>query len=200
MNSWVVTGGVGTGKSSFCEHLSKLGGAAVRFYSCDVQVRELLGSQAVGKAVVERLGRTAIDMETGAVDRRKVREIVFADSSKKKALEDILHPLVLEELEHQRQVAESIPETKVFVAEVPLYHEIGESVKTDKVIVVAASEAVQRSRLMENRQLDEPTTERMLDAQLPMTEKVSRADVVVWNDGSPAMLEAQALALLGDHL
>lgn len=200
MKSWVVTGGAGTGKSSFCRLLCEKSGSQVALFSCDVQVHILLGDQPVIQRLCELFGPGILDEGSGQIDRAKLRALVFEDEPSRRRLEAELHPLVLRELEAKRAEAESSAKAKVFVAEVPLYHEIGASVKTDKVIVVAASRSVQRSRLMEHRQLDEQTAERMLDSQLPMAEKISRADLVVWNDGASGLLEAQALALLREHL
>lgn len=83
----------------------------------------------------------------------------------------------------------------LFLAEVPLHYEIGATVSADFVIVVASSRSVQVRRMMEVRGLDEPTVHKFLDAQWPVEAKVERADIVIWNDGSPASLEAQVLTL-----
>ncbi len=148
-------------------------------------------AQRLGKGVREPGGRVA--------DRRRVRELVFADEKARRAVESIFHPLILQELEAARTAAEIERQANVFVAEVPLYYEIGASIPADLVIVVAATRLVQRNRLMEHRNVDATMCEKMLDAQLPLETKISKADVVVWNDGSPAVLEAQALALLRDR-
>jgi dephospho-CoA kinase len=200
MKSWVVTGGVGTGKSSFCKMLANFAGAKMATFSCDEFSRQLLNEKGISTKVIQVLGHEIVDPATAAIDRQRLRDLVFLSDEKRRELEAILHPGVLSEIERQRLEVESAGVAKVFVAEVPLYYEIGMSVKADMAIVVAATEAVQRRRLMEHRQLDEPTIGRMLDAQLPMAEKTGRADVVVWNDGSPAMLEAQAFGLLAEKL
>ena len=200
MKTWIVTGGAGTGKSSFCRTLCEKAGLEATFFSCDAHVHILLGDRVVAERLAGLFGFGVLDQSSGVIDRPKLRALVFGNQERRKALEAELHPLVLQELETRRAATESSGKAKVFVAEVPLYHEIGASVKADKVIVVAASRSVQRNRLMEHRQLDEQTAERMLDSQLPLAEKISGADLVVWNDGTGAMLEAQALVLLREHL
>jgi len=84
---------------------------------------------------------------------------------------------------------------ELFLAEVPLHYEIGITVTADLIIVVAASQTVQVRRLMERRGLEEPIIGQMLRSQWPIEAKVERADVVIWNDGDTAALEAQMLTL-----
>ena len=85
---------------------------------------------------------------------------------------------------------------KVLVAEVPLYYETGRAVVADKIIVLAASQAVQLNRVRSRRGVDETTAQAMLKMQLPLSEKVALADMVVWNDGSVGALEQSAITLL----
>ncbi len=199
MQSWIITGGLACGKSSLSKELLRIGGDAIAFFSCDEAAARLWGDPAILKLAAAEFG-PAILHPDGSVNRERLREIVFADPEARLALEAFLHPPILGELEAARSAAlQKSPQPKVFLAEVPLYHEIRPSVPADMVIVVAASRAVQRNRLMEHRGLDADTSEKMLDAQLPLEVKTGQADAVVWNDGSPAMLEAQALALVRDR-
>ena len=85
---------------------------------------------------------------------------------------------------------------KVLVAEVPLYYETGRAVVADKIIVLAASQAVQLNRVQARRGVDEATALAMLKMQLPLSEKVALADMAVWNDGSADALEQAAITLL----
>ena len=110
-----------------------------------------------------------------------------------------MHPLILATLESRLKKVETKGENKVFLAEVPLYYETRWSMPADTVIVVAATRTVQQTRLMGHRLLDAEIVEGMLSAQLPLELKVSKADVVVWNDGSQKMLESQALLLVRDY-
>lgn len=199
MESWIITGGLACGKSSLSRELLRIGGEAIAFFSCDDASSRLWTDPAILRKAASQFGQ-GIFKADGKVDRDRLREIVFADPVARQKLEGILHPPILRELEAARAAAgQKSPPPKVFLAEVPLYHEIRQSVPADMVIVVAASRAVQRNRLMEHRGLDANTSEKMLDAQLPLDVKIDQADAVVWNDGSPAMLEAQALALVRDR-
>ena len=153
----------------------------------------------MSKRLLTEFGTIIADERTGEASRDRLRELVFSNETLRKRLEAIFHPLIYQELEASMRNARKAGIAKVFLAEVPLYHESAKSLPADKVIVVAATRTVQQARLMEHRNLDASTCERMLNAQLPIEKKTETADVVVWNDGSPAMLEAQALGLLRDQ-
>lgn len=133
------------------------------------------------------------------MNRKIVRELVFRNVSARRQLETLMHPLIFAELEESWLSSQKISSAKVFLAEVPLYYETRASLPADTVIVVAASRMVQRARLIEHRSLDVSTSEAVLDSQLPLEVKTEKADVVIWNDGNSAAMEAQAGVLLKSH-
>ncbi len=194
MKTWIVTGGVGCGKSAVLDLLQARAAAAV--FSCDDEVRRLLDTPPVLAALERAFGPEAVvaGPEGRRANRAWLREQVFAGQAARERLEALLHPSVLAALEAARGRAEAAG-CNLFLAEVPLHYEIGGTVSADLVLVVASSRAVQVRRLMESRGLDEPIIEKMLRAQWPIEAKVDRADVVIWNDGCRAALEAQALTL-----
>lgn len=194
MKTWIVTGGVGCGKSAVLDLLQAQAGAAV--FSCDDEVRRLLDTPPVLAALEREFGPEAVVAGPGGgrADRAWLRAHVFAGVEPRARLEALLHPGVLASLAAARGRACEAG-CNLFLAEVPLYYEIDATVSADLVLVVASSHAVQVRRLMESRGLDEPIIEKMLRAQWPIEAKVDRADVVIWNDGCRAALEAQALTL-----
>ena len=194
MKTWIITGGIGCGKSAVLSLLQRQTGAAV--FSSDDEVRRLLDSPATLSALEREFGTEAVRQEgqERRVDRAWLRDRVFASEAARSRLEALLHPGVLAALEAARSRAGQAG-CNLFLAEVPLHYEIGGTVSADLVLVVASSRAVQVRRLMESRGLDEPIIEKMLRAQWPIEAKVDRADVVIWNDGCLAALEAQALTL-----
>jgi len=194
MKTWIVTGGVGCGKSAVLDLLRQQAGAEV--FSCDDEVRRLLDTPTVLAALEREFGPESVTAgpQGQAADRAWLRARVFAGEGERVRLEALLHPAVLAALEVAREGAATAG-CNLFLAEVPLHYEIGGTVSADLVLVVASSRAVQVRRLMESRGLDEPIIEKMLRAQWPIEAKVDRADVVIWNDGCRAALEAQALTL-----
>lgn len=193
MKSWVITGGAGCGKSLFLTLLMRQFAVPPGFFSADERVAEVMKSAATLKELVAAFGPQAL-ASSGEANRQWLREAVLPNASLRKKLEGILHPPVLAALEAARREAEKAG-VNLFLAEVPLHYEIGSTVSADLVIVVASSRSVQVRRMMETRGLDEPTVHKFLEAQWPIEAKVERADVVIWNDGTLASLEAQVLTL-----
>ncbi len=192
MKSWIVTGGVGCGKSHVMKSLGVLTARFSATFSADAAVREVVGP-AVAAQVRAEFSAPVPEGDTAAL-RGWLRENVLPVPALRTRLEGILHPPVLAALEEARKGARE-GGVNLFLAEVPLHYEIGGTVSADFVIVVASSRSVQVRRMMENRGLDEPTVQKFLDAQWPIEAKVERADAVIWNDGSLASLDAQVLTL-----
>ena len=193
MKKWIVTGGIGTGKSSFCQTLKRCMPELVLF-SSDEAVHRAYESPDIRAQIAQVLGISQASDDPYAF-RTLVREAVIGVPVARKRLEQILHPQVWKELEKQEQAAAEAG-AKVLVAEVPLYYETGRAVVADKIIVLAASQAVQLHRVRARRGVDEATALAMLKMQLPLSEKVALADMVVWNDGSLSALEQSAITLL----
>jgi dephospho-CoA kinase len=193
MKSWIITGGVACGKSSFARFLVSQLAKTAHSFSGDDEVNRLLQKRHVLEKIADTLGSEVMD-ESGQARRSLIRSIIFNDSIKRAQLESLLHPLVLSALEHEREAARGSG-AEVFLAEVPLHYEIGATVRADLTIVVAASQAMQIRRLMEIRGLDQDTILRMLGAQWTIEAKVGMADVVIWNDGGLKSLTDQALTL-----
>src|SRR6266516_4547931 len=84
------------------------------------------------------------------------------------------------------------PTANFFIADIPLLYETGGESLCDLVVVVACSYKVQLARLAERISLKNTEAEQMIKSQMPLEEKIARADHVVWNDGSRAVLMEQA--------
>ena len=198
MKCWIVTGGVATGKSSFSVMLRDLTEGRSSLFSCDEEARQLWSRPEVVSEISGALGNHVIQQD-GGLDRNLIRQKVFSEPESREALERILHPRILRALEISRAEAED-RKAKVFLAEVPLYYEIRQSIMSDSVVVVAASRTVQVNRLMVRRNLDAATAENLLKAQLSLDVKIDKADWVVWNEGTESMLKAQASTIIRAHL
>ncbi|MBE7495735.1 MAG: dephospho-CoA kinase [Verrucomicrobiaceae bacterium] len=199
MKSWIVTGGPGCGKSTVSRWLGELAAPHTVCFSADDAVAAAYSDMGVQKALDEAFRPPMASGEK--LTRSWLRDHVLPDQAKRRHLEGIIHPIVLQALENARSTA-ALSGANLFVAEVPLHYEIGGTVSADLVIVVAASRSVQVRRMMEKRGLDEQAVHAFLNAQWPIEAKAERADVVIWNDGDIPALEAQVLTLtnrLRDH-
>jgi dephospho-CoA kinase len=179
---------VATGKSSFTRVLLQHWPA--EFFDADACVHELLANDCeLLEEIRVSFGESVIGAD-GAFDRAAMRGIAFNDPTARGRLEALIHPRVRARWQPKAEAARSSGGR--FVADIPLLFETGSEVECDKVAVVACSPQVQRTRMQLNRGLAPELIERMIESQLDLAAKMSRADYVVWNDGSPAALEEQA--------
>jgi dephospho-CoA kinase len=190
-----ITGGIATGKSSFAALLARLTGAAL--FDADRTAGELLRSDGdVRRLVLLAFGNEVIG-PSGEPDRTALREIVFADEQKRRALEGILHPAIQA---RWVSLAEKARRSGEWLAvDIPLLFETGVERSFDAIIVVACRASTQMDRLLNIRKLDRAMAGRIIAAQMDLDRKITCADHVVWNDGPAAALDAQA-ALLAAHL
>ena len=174
-----MTGGIATGKSYVRARFEALG---VPTSDADVIARAVVAPGTPGfEEVVRTFGREILD-GSGAIDRKRLGAIVFADPSKRQALEAIVHPAVRAATD--AWFASLPPETPFAISDIPLLYETGRDRDFDRVIVVAASPETQMRRVVERDRLTEPEARQRLAAQLPIDEKVTRADYVIRTEGS----------------
>jgi dephospho-CoA kinase len=193
--------------------------ATARFFDADVAARELVNHDPEVRGLIEAEFGKELFERGRDLNRERLRSIVFADVEKKRALEQILHPRIRRQWSLEAEGHRN--STKLFFADIPLLYETGSETVCDQVVVVACSPGVQLERLLARRgyverragarsgglergasrelrpPLDEMTAQRMIDAQMPLTEKVSRANHVVWNNAGRDGLKEQARLLLG---
>ena len=184
-----LTGGIGSGKSAVADQFASLGAAIV---DTDVIAHGLTrpGGAAIRK-VRELFGDSAISAD-GAMDRRRVRELVFSDSSAKKRLEGLLHPMI--RTESQRQIAAAKAPYVVHV--VPLLVESPDyKSRVQRVLVVDCEESVQVERVHLRSGLAADEVRRIIGAQAPRATRLAAADDVIDNSGPLAAIEPQVRAL-----
>jgi dephospho-CoA kinase len=186
-----LTGGIASGKSTVGRML-KDGGVAV--IDADVLARDAVAVGSVGlAAVVARFGAGIVGAD-GALDRKALGAVVFADDAARKDLNAIVHPevarLAAERLGVLREAG-----VDVAVYEVPLLFENGLDAMMDATILVAAPEATQLQRVMARDGLSQADAQARIASQMPLSEKRRRAQYVIENDGDLATL-ADKLARL----
>ena len=179
-----LTGGIATGKSTVRACLERLG---VQTIDADQLAREAVAPGSAGlAAVVERFGREVLD-PGGALDRKALAKIVFADAAARVALEAIVHPVVHAATDAWYDQLD--PATTFAVADIPLLYEVRRDVDFDAVMVAACAPSTQLERLRSRDGLSEEEARRRIAAQLPIEEKVRRADYVIRTDGTREQTE-----------
>ncbi len=183
-----VTGGISTGKSTFARLLHDR--TSARLFDADQAARDLTDSDPEVRQLLREEFGDAIFSAAGVLNRAALRAIVFADSEKKRALEQILHPRIRRQWSTAAE--ESRQSGQLFLADIPLLYETeGESL-CDCVVVVACSHEIQQQRLMARARLSAAAALAMIKSQMPLPQKISRADHLIWNNGPLTVLEAQA--------
>ncbi|HEY9466921.1 MAG TPA: dephospho-CoA kinase [Vicinamibacterales bacterium] len=180
MRRVALTGGIATGKSHVLAQLAKLGAPTI---DADKLARDVVAPGTPGlKAVVDRFGEDVLD-QMGGLDRRKLGSIVFSDPVARRDLEEIIHPAVRGAIDEWYASLGEVP-AGFAVADIPLLYETARQREFDAVIVTACDTNTQLTRIMARDGISEAEARARIAAQLPMSEKIRRADYVINTDGS----------------
>lgn len=183
---WILglTGGIGSGKSAAAERFVELG---VHLVDADQAARWVVepGRPALA-SIVERFGAGVL-LEDGQLDRAALRQQIFADPAQRQWLEQLLHPLIGQEIFSYLAKAET--PYAVYVS--PLLIESGQYRKTQRILVIDAPPElqVQRTLLRDNTSAEQ--VQAILKAQVGREERLRHADDVVVNDRDVPTLHAQ---------
>ena len=189
-----LTGGIASGKSLVASLLSE---RHVPIIDTDEIARQVV---APGQPAWQHL-RDAFGPEffcpTGELDRAALARCVFADPTARRRLESLTHPAIFAEVDRQLATLRAQPEPPpVVVVVVPLLFEIGAETRFDRTVVVATTAAQQRDRLQARRGYTATEADARLAAQLPLADKIARADACIDNSGTIAHTRTQVDALL----
>jgi dephospho-CoA kinase len=172
-----LTGGIASGKSTAQAEFARLGATV---FDADIVARELVepGQPALA-AIVQRFGADMLTAD-GNLDRRRMRERVFADRVERQALEAILHPAIRAELQRRTQ---RVRHGYVVLA-IPLLVESGRYPWIDRVLVVDVPVATQLARLMQRDGINSEQAAATLAAQATREQRLAAAQDVLINDGA----------------
>jgi dephospho-CoA kinase len=179
-----VTGGAGSGKSTVCKILEKLG---LMVFSADQIAREVVQKDTVAyHKIIEYFGKQVIEKD-GLLNRSLLRKIITTDDHAKKILENIVHPEII--LLMKKILCEAEKSHQNIAIEVPLLFELGLENLFDLTVMVYSSREHKIKRL-ENR--DNVTRQNALDLiklQMADQEKIKRSHFLIQNDDSKEQLE-----------
>ena len=193
MRRIALTGGIATGKSHV---LARFAAVGVPTIDADVLAHDVVAPGTPGLAtLVDTFGKDVLD-PSGALDRRKLGALVFADAEQRRRLEGIVHPAVRAAIE---QWFTSLPSSTPFaIADIPLLYETGRAADFEKIIVTAGDPETQVRRIMARDGLSEQNARARVASQIPIAEKVLRADYVIDTNGSLVETNAQVEAVYND--
>jgi len=173
-----LTGGIGSGKSTVSKFLAHLGAVVI---DADKVGHEVFKpSTKAWQEVVDAFGQGIISAD-GTIDRRKLGEIVFSNPGARAKLNQIMHPLIYEQVK-SRMEEYGRKGVAIIIVEAPLLLEVGWKSLVDEVWVTSASEATVIKRLKEQKGLSETQSLARIRTQLTDEERIRQADVVIDTD------------------
>ncbi|MDO8313111.1 MAG: dephospho-CoA kinase [Sideroxyarcus sp.] len=185
-----LTGGIGSGKSTVAQLFADLG---ARIVDTDLISHQLTQAKGAAIPVIQQAFGTEFLAAEGALDRNKMRDLVFVDSDAKRRLEAILHPLILSQT---KALAASTTEAPYTLVVVPLLFENGRYRDwLNRVIVVDCPEEQQITRTVQRSGLTEAAVRAIMKQQLDRARRLQLADEIICNDGSMDTLREQVREL-----
>lgn len=183
-----LTGGIGSGKSTVAELFAQRG---VPIIDTDVIARDLVQKGQAALAEIAAIFGNSMLTDKGELDRKCLREHVFAQPQAREQLEAILHPkihtAVLEQIKHT--------EAPYCLLIIPLLAESKQRYPHDRILVVDTTPDEQVRRVMARDHLSEPQVRQILAAQASREQRLAMADDVITNSGNPAGLANQVMTL-----
>jgi len=185
-----LTGGIGCGKSTVADLFNKLGAGII---DTDVLAHHLTQSDGIAIPTIRSTFGNDYINNDGALNRDKMRELIFSDITEKKRLEMILHPLILEQVKAQILQLHTSPYIIVIVPllpESPAFQQL-----IQRTLVVDCNEETQTNRVISRSSMSKPEINNIIAQQTPRPERLRMADDIIHNDSDMDNLVTQAATL-----
>lgn len=186
-----ITGSIATGKSTVTAILRAQGYPVI----CADKIAHTLTERG-GKAfrkVASLFGKDFLKPD-GEINRQEIAKLVFRNKKKRQSLEKLIHPLVQSEI--RRLIRKHAKTSKFIFLDIPLLFESGMDRLCDATICVASSQKNQIARLQKFRGMNRSHALSRIRAQMPLKDKIRRADFVLKNNSTKADLKRETLKLL----
>jgi dephospho-CoA kinase len=188
-----LTGGIATGKSTVSEMLR---GHGAEIIDADRLAREVVEpGQPAFKQIVAEFGPGVVGAD-GALDRKKLGAVVFADPERRKRLEALTHPAIRERFQARLDELTARGFAGLVFFDAPVMIESGSYKNMDRMVVVITDETTQMARLRARDGTDEAEGRRKIASQMPLAEKAKLADHVIDNSGDREATAAQVRRLV----
>ena len=185
-----LTGGIGSGKSIVAGLFEKHGAGII---DTDVIARRLTLADGAAMAAIRSAFGDNYIADDGALDREKMRGLIFSDAAAKQRLEKILHPLILEQAKAQLQRLQAKPYIILVVPllpESPAFRQL-----VQRVLVVDCGEGIQIARVITRSRITDAEVRAIIAQQTPRDERLRLADDVIHNEGGMENLAEQVAIL-----
>lgn len=188
-----ITGGLATGKSTVLNLIKELTYPTI---SCDEIVKDLYSRPEIKDLMKSLFGDEIFD-ERGEINRKKLLLLILENSEIRKSLEKFIHPLVWKEIQFQILKSKEKPKGPIFI-EVPLLFEAGWEDKFDEIWVVTCSRGTQKERI--RKKPDSDLWLLLAETQVPLEEKIKRADRIISSEKSLDDLRNELKDILKEYL
>jgi dephospho-CoA kinase len=181
-----LTGGIASGKSESAKYFEELGAFCI---DADAVAKELT---CKGKPVLQEIAKVFGDdilSVEGALNRKKLADIIFSDVSSKLKVEEILHSRIISRI--NEIISKEVSDTEAIVVNAPLLFETGLDKVCNKIVTIKISYHIQVERLALRDDLSDDEIKKRIASQMPIEEKVKLSDFVVDNSGSKKDLKKQ---------
>lgn len=183
-----LTGGIGSGKSTVCRLFAELGTPII---DADIIARQLVEPNSPAlKKLVAQFGKTILNPDQ-SLNRAYLRDLVFNDKTQKNQLDQIMHPLIYDEIEKQVQALNN----PYCIIAIPLLLETQQMQRVDRIAVVDCNADTQLLRVVSRDHLKPEQVLSIIASQMPRQQRLSFADDVIDNTCSPAHLAEQVKRL-----
>ena len=183
-----LTGGIGSGKSTVCRLFAELGAPII---DADIIARQLVEPNSPAlKKLVAQFGKTILNPDQ-SLNRAYLRDLVFSDKIKKAQLDQLMHPLIYDEIEKQLKGLNS----PYCIIAIPLLLETQQMQRVDRIVVVDCNADTQLLRVVSRDQVKPEQVLSIIASQMSRQQRLSFADDVIDNTCSPAHLAEQVKRL-----
>jgi len=186
-----ITGGLGSGKSTACQRLKEKGAV---IFDADSIAKQILQNSLVQEQLVEEFGADIVQNET--VNTGKLAKLAFSSEDSQVALNNIVHPHVIEQFEIIRD--EIANTDSLLVMDAPLIFESGIDAHFDHTVLIYSTMKLRINRAMKRGNLSREQILRRMDFQMPEEEKRELASIVIENNGSIEHLYEEIDKLFAD--
>ncbi len=188
-----LTGGIASGKTLAARYFAELG---ITVIDADIIARDVVvAGTAAHEKIIQHFGTRVLD-KNGGLLREKLREVIFVDANEREWLEQLLHPLILQEIKQRIKQAHSL----YCIVVIPLLLEKNTNEGIDRILVIDAPETLQIQRLKQRDNLTEDLIKAILRTQLTRQQRLPKADDVIINDGEVTQLKQEVNKLHNKYL
>jgi dephospho-CoA kinase len=188
-----LTGGIASGKTRISNLFARLNTPII---DTDVIGRQILEPDQPGYLEILNHFGDSIMLDDAQIDRRKLRQLVFNDSTEKQWLESVLHPIIFEQAQQQIELHS---QEKYVIVVIPLLFETDFSMLVDRILVVDCGADTQIERLLLRDKINVTLAQRMIDNQWSNQDRINRANDIIHNNSNED-LDDQVMTLHQKYL